>query len=259
MLLAACTDSPVAARPAPSSVDSSNNSVASITLSQLPPGMVGGMRHLLSATVKARSGADLPGRLVAWKTNNPSVATVAVLGGGTVAEGIVFANQDGVATITVSAGDFSASTTVNVISNPPITNGLAIDAFSIIEFQYGSGPDYWHYAPKLRVRERTGAGYAQVIGVQLDIPDVGPTALCSTNRVVVAGQSDEMFREIYGDFELSFYKSNGARATPGQASATVFVRDEGGRFGRVTVTGPVVEGTLPTSYSGGRINNPWHC
>jgi hypothetical protein len=36
-----------------------------------------------------------------------------------------------------------------------------------------------------------------------DIPGLGATALCSTNRVIGPGQTRDIFEEIYGDYELS--------------------------------------------------------
>jgi len=78
------------------------------------------------------------------------------------------------------------------------------------------------------------------------------------SQAFCAGQSADLFREIYGDFELTFDRP-GARATPGAASAVVYVRDGGGNVGKVTASGPVVPGGLPESYTGGTIEDPWSC
>lgn len=93
----------------------------------------------------------------------------------------VFAIGDGSTTISASVEGLSASTDIVVVADPPVTQALAVDSFSLLEVQYASA-DGWYYAPQVRVRETTGVRGAEVIGVRFTIPGIGATAICSSLR-----------------------------------------------------------------------------
>ena len=94
---------------------------------------------------------------------------------------------------------------------------VVVESFTVLDVQYPSGTGDWCYAPQLAVR---------------------------------GTRPNELFREIYGDFQITFDSGNGARATGPVAFAHLAVTDSTGLH-VVTVAGPIVAGLFPTTYTGG--------
>ena len=119
----------------------------------------------------------------------------------------------------------------------------------MIEFQYSNDPSgVWYYAPQIRVRETTSRGGAQVTKLKFST-DVG--SQCISGLGVSPGQTRDVFQEIYGDYQLSFFESNGEKWFLRQVTLTVTYIDDTGRTAVTSAVGPVVAGALPTSYTGG--------
>ena len=83
---------------------------------------------LLTATVLPEDADD---RTVSWSSSNPSVATVE--------GGLVTALAEGMATITATAGDQSATCMVNVSKAPVILLGIT---FNVTQLQMEQGQQY---------------------------------------------------------------------------------------------------------------------
>ncbi|MFI5310416.1 MAG: Ig-like domain-containing protein [Gemmatimonadales bacterium] len=132
----------------------------------------------------------------------------------------------------------------------PVASVLAIESFSAIEYKYDSNLLWW-YTPQIRVRETSGRGSVEIVRLEATIPGVGSTGpICSTGMHVGPDSSRSLVNELYGDWE--FAMSSASRATAGEATTTIWYRDETGRSASLSASGAVVPGALPTTYTGGR-------
>ena len=73
---------------------------------------------------------------------------------------------------------------------------------------------------------------------------------CSSDIVVAAGTSTQLFHESYGDFPLYFWWPT-HRADPGPAFVTLRFRSADGQTHTLNIRGDITPGTRPTTYSGG--------
>jgi len=137
-------------------------------------------------------------------------------------------------------------------------SGLDTAEFFVIEFKY-PGSTTWSYAPQLTVRETSGRSTATVTKLVVVLPGLNPGTNpmppFDTSKCVAPGQTLSLLNEIYGDFELTFDRP-GSRAS-GTASIVTTFADPDGREGTTSATGPIVPGSLPTTYSGGSVR--WPC
>jgi len=85
--------------------------VASVTVTPSPAAVLTGATVTLTATVKDANGNVLTGRVVAWSTSNPGVATVS-------STGVVMGVAAGTVTITATSEGKSGTSTVNVTTAP---------------------------------------------------------------------------------------------------------------------------------------------
>ncbi len=126
---------------------------------------------------------------------------------------------------------------------------LAIDSFTVIEFQDPNDHSgAWLYAPRIRVRETTGLGALRVVDARFDN---STQPMCISGVDVLAGQSRDVFREIYGEYQPTFEEWNGARMTTREMAVTLRYVDETGRTADVSAIGRVVPGTAATTYTVG--------
>ena len=157
----------------------------------------------------------------------------------------------------------STAGTQSVTSSPtqfstPIPEGLPTSqlvatSFTVIEVPYGSN---WYYAPLVTVRETTGAGTATVTNMTFQIPGLGPSPSFRTSKCIKAGEERTLLNEIYGDFELTI-DHPGIRASASTATGTLMYVDGSGRRAELSLSGPIVAGTYPSTYSGG--TGTWTC
>jgi hypothetical protein len=206
----------------------------------------------------AKGESIVPARLIVWGVSNETVATVEWFDGGGPWSALLTFVGEGSTTITASLDGFTAGGELTAISDPPLSDALVIESFSMIEFAYAdpSGP-YWHYAPQVVLADQTGSG-VDVIGVQFSIADWGDASYCAATRSVDSGASLELFREVHGDYELSFSKQ-GVRAGSGEATAAIYFVARDGTPGKALAVGPVTPGGFPTTYTGGVISDLWNC
>lgn len=213
-----------------------------------------GTEKELSASMTGASGLQLFGRPVAWKSSNEAVAVIASSGAATAR---VSATGEGTAIITASAEGVTGSVTLSVDAIRGDAGTLGIESFSIAEVQYDSAPGRWYYAPLASITVPSASIGGEILSVRITIPDLG-TIECRTLRTVAPGTKVELFREVYGDFELVIHHADGRRIPPAVASIEVLVR-EGGKLSRLSASANVSPGSFPTSYTGGKVENPWDC
>ncbi|HEV8218325.1 MAG TPA: hypothetical protein VGP95_20890 [Gemmatimonadaceae bacterium] len=169
---------------------------------------------------------------------NPANAYAVAVGPGHAAVMARFDNFTAVAPVTVLAALTSGS-----------ADALIIDSFSMIEYKYNSASTRWSYSPQMRARAPTGHKVS-VLVMKFAIPGLGgvPTFGCGANLTDVPR---DLFGEVYGDWLLEI---DGSAQQVAGATATVTVTfvDESGATGTRVVSGPITQGTLPTTYSGGQ-------
>ena len=218
-----------------------------VTISLPEPVMVLGSKQTLVAW-KALSDGSLIAASPNWSSSNPSVLTIDTRGSAS-AVGV------GQATISATMEGFSASHTISVIPAPSGTSAaLVVEAFSMIEFHYPYFPDYWFYAPQLRVHAATGRAVT-MLSVGFTIPGLGLIPSWECRVALRPTVSSELNGEVYGDW--TFTISDRARATADDVTATIVFIDERGVVATQTVHGRIVAGDLPDTYTGG--NNGGAC
>ena len=179
-----------------------------------------------------------------WSSSNDQVLTIGagnghavVVGGGSVA---VVARVDGLTAV-------AAVTVLGPASFGP-SDALVVDSFSMVEFQYASHPGYWNYAPQMRAHATPGHT-ASVLVIRFSLPGFGniPSFSCGARLGVTP---NDLFGEVYGDWLLAI-DHEGERPTGETATATITFLDEAGTSATRVVTGPIVPGSLPATYTGG--------
>jgi hypothetical protein len=137
--------------------------------------------------------------------------------------------------------------TVSPSKNLGPSDALVVEQFSFIEFHFPSAPGQIYYAPQMRAHAPPGHRVS-VLAMKFSIPGLGnvPVFGCGAN---LTDAVQDLFGEVYGDWLLEIGGS--APATGPTGSVTVSFVDDSGFTGTSVVTGPIVRGSLPTSYSGG--------
>lgn len=144
----------------------------------------------------------------------------------------------------------AAVNTAGVVAIPfgsTTVKGLTVN-LAFVEFQYSPGPR-WFYAPLVHLSADPGAA-AALTSFNFAIPGLGATAGFCTQVPVEGGKPVDLFREIYGDYELTL-DDPGHRATSSTGTGTFTFVDASGQSTTVNATGPIVPGSLPTTYTGG--------
>jgi len=169
---------------------------------------------------------------------NPANAYAVAVGAGHAAVMARFENLIAVAPVTVLAASKVAS-----------ADALIVDSFSMIEYKYDSASTRWSYSPQMRARAPAGHKVS-VLAMKFAIPGLGgvPTFGCGAN---LTDAPRDLFGEVYGDWLLEIGGSE-QRASGTSATVTVTFVDDAGATGTRVVSGPITQGTLPTTYSGGQ-------
>jgi len=129
---------------------------------------------------------------------------------------------------------------------------IVVRSFSVVEVN--PNPDFWYYAPQLVVADAPGQSGLEPVGVEmLAIPGLqSPFPISwALPQTIPPEQDTPLFHEVYGDYELSYFAADGHRSSGGQASMRLTYRDTEGHYYITTLTGPIVSGGLPGTYSGG--------
>ncbi len=147
-----------------------------------------------------------------------------------------------------SLGQSGTSQPVRVtLVEPDTAPRLVVREFWMIEF--GSG--FWFYAPHLVVAEAAGESGLEIVGFQVlqfsDWPYPFPRAF-AYNITIPPGEDVPLIREANGDYELAYFISDGRRIGP-EATLRIVYQDLSGRYHATTVTGPVVSGSQPDTFT----------
>jgi hypothetical protein len=167
---------------------------------------------------------------------NGSIGNAIAVGPGQVA---VMANVDKLRAF--------AFVTVPYPKGDGTSNALVVESYSLIEYQEASA-GLWVYAPQMRVRAATGRKVT-VLAMRFLIPDLGNLATFGCGASLTDASRD-LFGEVYGDWLLQI----GGIAQPARDPGTVTITfiDDAGLTGTRVVSGSIVRGSGPTTYSGGQ-------
>jgi len=197
---------------------------------------------------EAGTGNALP---TVWRSRDPSIAT-ATSWGNSQTDGEVVGIRPGTTIVegTTQGGTVTISVTVLAPAPAAAASPVVVD-FRMLELQSApAGSNSWFYAPELVVRDTTGRGGTAVIALSVDLPGMGIPPTCHMLRPVGSSPT-EVFHESYGDFELTYDAGGGARASGTEAVAHITLRIPGPAAMIIDVPGPIVPGSMPTTYTGG--------
>ncbi len=158
-------------------------------------------------------------------------------------------------TVSDTAGRIGVSDTLQITFVEPDTQPrVIVRSFSVTEFEFAPGSGYWGYAPQLVVAEAPGGGGLQVVGFEiLTVPGLqSPFPRAFAYGVSVPeGQDTPLFVEVFGEYEFYSFAADGHRATGTEATVKLTFRDISGHIYASTITGPIITGTPPTTYTPG--------
>ena len=126
------------------------------------------------------------------------------------------------------------------------SDALVIESYSLIEYQDPSG--IWVYAPQMRARAASGRKVT-VLVLRFVVPDLGNLIPFGCGGNLTDAPRD-LFGEVYGDWLLEVGGSNQPIRNPGTVTVTFI--DDAGLTGTRVVSGQVVRGGGPATYSGGQ-------
>lgn len=231
--------------------------VTSVELRGLPRYAEVGGRYLVDVAARAADGTLVTGRDVTWSSDDPSIASVTPAQEVGPDGGFAWVEVLGVGNVQLSAmvDGQTDSFDLVAIEGWPLSDRVRVESFRVIEYQVGARNDWWSYAPEVVLNAEM---LAEILAIEFTLPGLGSTPRCWATRSLQFGAATRLFREIYGDFELTF-DWPGRRATPGIATAVLDFVDAEGRPGRVLAEGPIEAGGYPATYTGGTITDPWEC
>lgn len=170
-------------------------------------------------------------------------------------------------TVADSLGRSATSAPVTVtVAIPDTTPRIIVRSASVLEIFAGfSGTDSaWEYVPQAVVADSPGHGGLRIIGFELlGIPGLpNPIPRCFADAFFVPDDVDTpLFREVYGDYEVTIFARDYHRSTGGVAPARLTYSDMAGHIYATDIAAPIVPGSLPTTYTGGsghwRPPGPW--
>lgn len=210
--------------------------------------------HFLArGLVASGTGAPLS---TTWRSRDPSIATVEAF--GFVGSGYVVGIRPGSTVIEGSALGTTAAIAVTVLAPAPssVVSPVVI-AFRMLEFHYDDAPNFWSYAPDIVLVDSTGRGGSAIVAASFDLPGLGSSVTCVMDRAV-GSDPFQVFHEKYGDFELTL-ESGLQRASGSEAVAHITLRIPGPAALKLDVRGPIVPGSVPTTYSDGWYTDALSC
>jgi len=154
-----------------------------VSLNFSGPGLLAGDTVLLRGQVH-RGTADAPDTL-AWETSDASVVSIETIGKNVVR---IHALRSGTAAISArtltALPELSRRLDLRVIDFSTRASPIVVDQFSILQVPTGNGTSF--YQPMLRLRDTSATGTTKVIGLEIDVPQLGTVLYCSVNLVVGA-------------------------------------------------------------------------
>jgi hypothetical protein len=199
----------------------------------------------LGASYVMSNGARVPAT-VQWRSGNDEIVSL------NPANGYLAGVGPGQTVISAVSGSLIAFASVTVAGPSTVgsSDALIIESFSMIAFQYQSQPNQWYYAPEIRAR--AAPGHSAIVGtLKFSVPGLDDPIPAFACDATLSGTARELNGEVYGDWMMSVF-GQGHQATGGDATATITFVDDAGVLATRVIHGPVVQGGLPSTYTGGQ-------
>lgn len=217
--------------------------------------LIGGMSQTIAVYVLDSQLRGVSDRIVSWASSDETIVTIQPWGNcAPVAVAGCYRTSvsglaTGTATVTATVDGISSTARVRVVVNPSRGDGDIDVEFEVIEFL----PNL--YAPLVTVTEAHGRAGVEVIALSIMIPGRINSVDCQATVALRPGGTTSMFDEIYGDYQLVI---NGPRNSD-EARVAVYTRDASARVSVTEVSGAIVPGGWPVTYTGGTPRNAWEC
>ena len=179
-------------------------------------------------------------RQVTWDSEDDNILTIRIPEPAFPATAVLTAISGGATRITATDGGQSVATLITVQPGSPSTPAnLVVLSFDVREIQYQTS---WIYTPVLRIRESSGMAGLDLIGINLEIPGIPISPMCTIARLA-AGSELDLFGVAYGEFQTVFRSAVRASGTVAKAVLRYSRVARGtGPEETLTVTGPIVSG-----------------
>jgi hypothetical protein len=131
----------------------------------------------------------------------------------------------------------------------PTPGALIVLRFFMTEFEYPSAPGHWFYAPQVQVVAAAGR-VVYVSSLTFSIPGLDdPVPPWGCGARITADKPVELNGEVYGDWAVTFDET-GHQASGADATAKITYYEDAVAATTITLRGPIVRGSLPTTYGG---------
>jgi len=251
LALAACSDWVAPSSPRPVASDTTTPPPAPaysapyrVWLNDTPRDLAEGDSVVLDASVTDANDRLVLDASIEWVSENAPVASASPRPLGAVR--IVGASPGNAAVAATSLGA-RAFVLVTVLPRSSDPSPVVVDDFRVIAVRLVPSDD-WYYAPSIVLRDTSATGGSAVIRSNFELPDSPPTPECATEREIPR-VGRELFPEAQGAYGWTIGSSIGVLPLSGQAIVHLTVRTGAGTAVTVAVTGPIVVGTIPTTYS----------
>ena len=168
----------------------------------------------------SRGGAELPDSLQ-WSTSDSSIASVQVVEKNVV---LLRALRSGTVTISVrvqaAVANPARQVGLQVFARSNRVSPIVIDEFTLLQV----GTPVSSYGPMLRLRDTSAFGTTKVIGLAMDLPELGWSLFCSADQNVGGGWSAF---NLPGDlnYGIAFTPRSSSRRGPPTVRTTALMSD----------------------------------
>ena len=191
---------------------------------------------MLSGRVRRESSETSESLL--WETSDPSVTSIEA-----VETNVVRLRTHRSGSVTIAARtrspmpELSRQLVLLVLARSETASPIVVDEFALL-YAPSANPGFSLHVPRVRLRDTSIAGTAKVIGLLVDVPQLGTAVFCSTDRVIdAAGWS--AFNPP-GDMNYGFFLTPKSRAWTGAPTLRVIAKLEDGLAVSSSVTGRTV-------------------
>ena len=197
---------------------------------------VAGDSLTLSGRVR-RGWSEAPDSLV-WETSDPSIASIEEVARNVVQLRTLRSGSATIAARTRSAmPELSRRLVLQVLARSQKASPIVVDEFATLYSGSAVGAFSVH-VPKVRLRDTSIAASAKVIGLAIDIPEIGTAVFCSADRIV--GAAGWAAFNPPADMNYGFFLSPKSRIRNGAPTLRVIARLDDGLAASSSVTGTSV-------------------
>ena len=197
---------------------------------------VAGDSLMLSGEVHRGSSETL--ETLVWETSDPSITSIEAVETNLVR---LRTHRSGAVTIAArtrsALPELSRRLVLEVLARSEKASPIVVDEFALV-YAPSANPRLSLHMPRVRLRDTSIAGTARVIGISVDVPQLGNAVFCSTDRIIDAvGWS--AFNPP-GDMNYGFFLTPKSSAWNGAPTLRVIAQFKDGLAVSSSVTGQTV-------------------